>query len=149
MFCSCFIFAGNSWGVDENGTGCVGCGPQEQFRGCADVAIGDNFTHEELVPEHEYTPVTIVTNKQKPLWTRTNENYIEYKDAVNPIQNNRNYRRKWWKDKEQDNKDDNDNDAKILFETLFQNGSESHLLHNPASRFYVYISAGVLLLRHL
>lgn len=31
---------GNSWGVDETGKGCVGCGPQEQFYGCADVAIG-------------------------------------------------------------------------------------------------------------
>ena len=54
-----FRIAGNSWGVDENGTGCVGCGPQEQFRGCADVAIGDNFTDYYLTSEHEYTPVTI------------------------------------------------------------------------------------------
>ena len=32
---------GNSWGVDKNGTSCLGCGPQEQFYGCADVAIGN------------------------------------------------------------------------------------------------------------
>ncbi|XP_076458575.1 uncharacterized protein LOC143292274 [Babylonia areolata] len=38
--------AGNSWGVDRlTHTGCVGCGPQEQFYGCADVAIG----HDEVV----------------------------------------------------------------------------------------------------
>ncbi|KAF5281669.1 hypothetical protein FQR65_LT14599 [Abscondita terminalis] len=30
---------GNSWGVDEDGTSCLGCGPQETFRNCADVAI--------------------------------------------------------------------------------------------------------------
>lgn len=34
------IIAGNSWGVDpETKEGCIGCGPQEQFYGCADVAV--------------------------------------------------------------------------------------------------------------
>ncbi|CAH1777246.1 unnamed protein product [Owenia fusiformis] len=32
--------AGNNWGT-ENGRGCIGCGRQEQFYGCADVSIGD------------------------------------------------------------------------------------------------------------
>lgn len=39
---SCFhcLSAGNRWGRDsETGEQCVGCGPQEQFYGCADVAI--------------------------------------------------------------------------------------------------------------
>lgn len=32
---------GNSWGKDlETGESCLGCGPQEQFYACADVAIG-------------------------------------------------------------------------------------------------------------
>jgi hypothetical protein len=31
--------AGNSWGVCSNGTGMIGCGPQETFRNCADVTI--------------------------------------------------------------------------------------------------------------
>ena len=31
--------AGNSWGVDPNGEGCLGCGNQETFRACADVTI--------------------------------------------------------------------------------------------------------------
>ncbi|ESO86389.1 hypothetical protein LOTGIDRAFT_97145, partial [Lottia gigantea] len=30
---------GNSWGVSPNGTGCVGCGPQENFRACSDIAV--------------------------------------------------------------------------------------------------------------
>ncbi|KAK6962183.1 cell wall integrity and stress response component 4, partial [Biomphalaria glabrata] len=30
---------GNSWGEDPNGVQCVGCGPQEEFYGCADVRI--------------------------------------------------------------------------------------------------------------
>ncbi|KAL0280044.1 UNVERIFIED_CONTAM: hypothetical protein PYX00_001458 [Menopon gallinae] len=33
--------AGNNWGMCPNGTGQVGCGPQEEFRACADVAILD------------------------------------------------------------------------------------------------------------
>lgn len=32
--------AGNNWGMCANGTGALGCGPQEQFRACADVSIG-------------------------------------------------------------------------------------------------------------
>ncbi|CAL8139160.1 unnamed protein product [Orchesella dallaii] len=31
--------AGNNWGVCPDGTGSVGCGPQETFRGCADIKI--------------------------------------------------------------------------------------------------------------
>ncbi|XP_056645605.1 uncharacterized protein LOC130450909 [Diorhabda sublineata] len=30
---------GNNWGVCENGTQGIGCGPQEHFRSCADIAI--------------------------------------------------------------------------------------------------------------
>ncbi|OXA56335.1 uncharacterized protein LOC110848803 [Folsomia candida] len=32
-------YAGNSWGECEDGTYAIGCGPQETFRGCADIAI--------------------------------------------------------------------------------------------------------------
>lgn len=32
--------AGNNWGTCKDGTGAVGCGPQEQFRACSDIAIG-------------------------------------------------------------------------------------------------------------
>lgn len=34
--------AGNNWGACPNGTGAVGCGPQEEFRACADIAIGSS-----------------------------------------------------------------------------------------------------------
>lgn len=30
---------GNNWGRDSNGTTCLGCGAQEEFYGCADIAI--------------------------------------------------------------------------------------------------------------
>ncbi|CAH1788820.1 unnamed protein product [Owenia fusiformis] len=32
--------SGNSWGQDADGTECIGCGGQEEFYGCSDVAIG-------------------------------------------------------------------------------------------------------------
>ena len=36
-----FIILGNSWGTNrQTGRSCVGCGPQEQFYGCADISIG-------------------------------------------------------------------------------------------------------------
>lgn len=31
--------AGNDWGVCPDGTGKIGCGPQEEFYGCADVSV--------------------------------------------------------------------------------------------------------------
>lgn len=34
--------AGNNWGKCENGTEAVGCGPQEEFRACADIAVVDS-----------------------------------------------------------------------------------------------------------
>lgn len=48
--------AGNNWGTCENGTGMVGCGPQEEFRACADVAIGDKFVTSTKRPRPGYTP---------------------------------------------------------------------------------------------
>ncbi|XP_014219885.1 uncharacterized protein LOC106647842 [Copidosoma floridanum] len=46
LTCSQCVFqwryvAGNNWGDCGNGIGAVGCGPQEEFRACADIAIGD------------------------------------------------------------------------------------------------------------
>lgn len=53
--------AGNSWGTNPDGTGCIGCGHQEMFYGCADVAIG----HDDVVlnvapikPQWYFEPTT-------------------------------------------------------------------------------------------
>lgn len=51
--------AGNNWGTCENGTGAVGCGPQEEFRACADVEIvdssgsADETPFDNEIPTHE------------------------------------------------------------------------------------------------
>lgn len=36
------ILSGNSYGRSNNGTICKGCGRQEQFYSCADIAIGND-----------------------------------------------------------------------------------------------------------
>ena len=42
--------AGNNWGMCPNGTGAVGCGPQEEFRACADVAVVDSTGEADGTP---------------------------------------------------------------------------------------------------
>ncbi|CAH1773572.1 unnamed protein product [Owenia fusiformis] len=38
-----YYHAGNNWGCESNGRCCKGCGPQEEFKNCADIAIvGDS-----------------------------------------------------------------------------------------------------------
>ena len=41
---------GRTWGRAANGTGCLGCGHQEEFRACADVAIKPSVTPDYLQP---------------------------------------------------------------------------------------------------
>lgn len=48
--------AGNNWGVCENGTGAVGCGPQEEFRACADVEIVDSSGIADETPFYNEIP---------------------------------------------------------------------------------------------
>jgi len=55
--------AENTWGKCDNGTMKTGCGPQETFRGCADVRIGtgnstpDN-SHEKVTEPEKQTETT-------------------------------------------------------------------------------------------
>ncbi|XP_022649783.1 uncharacterized protein LOC111245554 isoform X2 [Varroa destructor] len=49
LTCSQCVFqwtytAGNNWGRCPDGVSRVGCGPQETFRGCSDIAIGSSYT---------------------------------------------------------------------------------------------------------
>ncbi|CAK1589901.1 unnamed protein product [Parnassius mnemosyne] len=48
--------AGNNWGPCPNGTSAVGCGPQEEFRACADITIGDSFTTSTRRSRPTYVP---------------------------------------------------------------------------------------------
>lgn len=35
--------AGNNWGICPDGNGAVGCGEQEEFRSCSDIALGEGI----------------------------------------------------------------------------------------------------------
>lgn len=50
--------AGNNWGKCDDGTERVGCGPQEQFRACADISIGKGAASPPLRPMRPATKPT-------------------------------------------------------------------------------------------
>lgn len=56
--------AGNNWGTCPNGTGAVGCGPQEEFRACADISISGKGEEIPLLPET--TTVTVPVSTIQP-----------------------------------------------------------------------------------
>ncbi|WAR03583.1 hypothetical protein MAR_010141 [Mya arenaria] len=63
--------AANSWGVGSNGEACVGCGEQEEFYGCADVAIEADGA--PLPPVTQVPPQTTAAPPKttRPTTTRT------------------------------------------------------------------------------
>lgn len=73
--------AGNNWGVCENGTGAVGCGPQEEFRACADVAIEDATGAADETPYEEATEENIIPDTEE---NNVDTNNVAYtKDSNN------------------------------------------------------------------
>ena len=72
------FFAGNNWGKCPDGNSGLGCGPQETFRGCADIAIhkdGDVFD----VKPNEID----VGTKNRDIPDFKNENAIHDKGVTN------------------------------------------------------------------
>lgn len=63
--------SGNNWGVCQNGTGAVGCGPQEEFRACADISVSDKDGTIDTSPYP--TPITITTTSTSTEPVETNE----------------------------------------------------------------------------
>ncbi|XP_059486939.1 uncharacterized protein LOC132203292 [Neocloeon triangulifer] len=55
--------AGNNWGICENGTEAVGCGNQEEFRSCADVAIGGRLIVSTTTARPTRRPTTSSTSE--------------------------------------------------------------------------------------
>ncbi|KAH8417095.1 hypothetical protein KR222_002951 [Zaprionus bogoriensis] len=53
--------AGNNWGMCDDGVGAVGCGPQEEFRSCSDIAI----TADARIPHRPIRPTIRVTTPSK------------------------------------------------------------------------------------
>ena len=85
---------GNDWGCDPDGTCCVGCGDQETFWGCSDIAItkGDDPGHStpdapthstpveptHTTPDHQPTTTAEVTTEPAP---KTTEGPIDPNDC--------------------------------------------------------------------
>lgn len=69
--------AGNNWGICKDGSGAVGCGPQEEFRACSDVAIGKGSVSAipSLKPPVKIKPTTEKWPTERP---DDNENEIDH-----------------------------------------------------------------------
>ena len=67
---------GNSWGTDPDGTSCVGCGPQEHFRACADIKINgdDNDPEPTAAPPTTSNPVQTSTGNSPVITTESPTN---------------------------------------------------------------------------
>lgn len=67
--------ASNNWGMCHNGTGAVGCGPQEEFRSCADISITDTAGTANDTPFEEGTTKKgeETTQKEKEKTTKEKE----------------------------------------------------------------------------
>lgn len=72
--------AGNNWGVCANGTGAVGCGPQEEFRACADISVSDKDGTVDTSPYP--TPITVTTPKTKTTTTTTDKSFSTSTESV-------------------------------------------------------------------
>ncbi|XP_048749525.2 uncharacterized protein LOC125661528 [Ostrea edulis] len=59
---------GNNFGYASDGHSCIGCGPQEEFYGCADVAIISRTT--PISSSHSDTPRPVVITRPPPIVTR-------------------------------------------------------------------------------
>lgn len=75
--------AGNNWGICAHGEGAVGCGEQEEFRACSDVAIGKGAVG--VMPSFEKWPPTVeeteidqeaIENTDKPPTTTSVPNFF-------------------------------------------------------------------------
>jgi hypothetical protein len=67
---------GNNWGKCEDGTSALGCGPQEEFRACADISIGDNAGDSPHSPNVKTTTFNIY--QYFGLFRELNYNKLEY-----------------------------------------------------------------------
>lgn len=60
------MISGNNWGNCPNGTGAVGCGPQEEFRACADISIAGKGTDTPLLPDITTVTTSVTTITEVP-----------------------------------------------------------------------------------
>lgn len=71
--------AGNNWGVCQNGSQGMGCGPQELYRNCADISIGyHNYYKTDLTDGlTERSPLRSLLQATKSVSSQTNSSSDE------------------------------------------------------------------------
>ncbi|KAG8199107.1 hypothetical protein JTE90_016244 [Oedothorax gibbosus] len=90
LTCSQCVFqwtyvAGNNWGVCDDGNSRLGCGPQETFRGCADIAIlkhPGSYTPYPSQNDIGYKFQTKTSHKQKLFKETLVTNYPDYEAEI-------------------------------------------------------------------
>ena len=76
--------AANNWGVCSDGSGRVGCGPQEEFRACSDVSITDQAGHADNVPNTDVDMIDEVEDNSVD-WNNTGEDNVSYPQYYPPV----------------------------------------------------------------
>ncbi|XP_044738726.1 uncharacterized protein LOC123300253 [Chrysoperla carnea] len=85
--------AGNNWGKCDDGTERVGCGPQEEFRACADIQIGGKVDTSTVIPKRRpifpmrptikpTRPTTTTSSTEDELPGATDESQGEFTDRI-------------------------------------------------------------------
>lgn len=69
--------AGNNWGRCADGTEAIGCGPQEEFRACSDIAIGKILTEIQNFNQ-KLTMKIIFFRKKYSLSNKTNTTTYQF-----------------------------------------------------------------------
>ncbi|XP_044312789.1 uncharacterized protein LOC123037201 [Drosophila rhopaloa] len=64
--------AGNNWGMCNDGIGAIGCGPQEEFRSCSDIALTTD-TQLLIGPSHPFYSIPTQSNRM----STTTEHILE------------------------------------------------------------------------
>ncbi|KAH8362266.1 hypothetical protein KR084_005147, partial [Drosophila pseudotakahashii] len=70
--------AGNNWGMCSDGNGAVGCGPQEEFRSCSDIAL---TTEGRALISHS-RPLNPRPTQPNRMTTSTEHNSVKYSDTL-------------------------------------------------------------------
>jgi len=76
--------AANNWGVCKNGTGKVGCGPQEEFRACSDVTITEEDGSANSAPNNDVDIFNDIDNEVNEIENSIgwNENHSDSDDVA-------------------------------------------------------------------
>lgn len=71
--------AGNNWGMCDDGNGAVGCGPQEEFRSCSDIAL----TTDARIPP--YRPVLRPTIRVTTTPPKNDQVEVHVDEQLSPL----------------------------------------------------------------